>query len=250
MSDHSSVTVAHQAQGISNQSFSRMGGLAGILLAFTSWGSILLYFALVPEAQQLPIKDFDAYLLSLGFDPRGTLIFDLLYGLLGFWALIGVIASYYRVRAAGEAWAFFATLVGILAAVGTMANGLYQVALLRFLGTFDAKNPTILVDLLQTQPPTNPYGLVTFALTGLWFLVIAIVMLRANLPRLLVVLGWVLAAVFFFGFIATLAEDKVTPVYVMAIAGGVGGPIFWLWYGILLLQYKAPSREDPAPRYV
>lgn len=246
MSSHPSKTnepATHRAHGMSDQSFIRVGGLAAILLAVTSWGALALYCALVPEAQRLPIRDFDAYLYSLGLDPQGTLIFNVLYGLLGFWALIGISASYYRVRAAGEAWAFFATLVGALAAVGTMATGLYQVALLRFVGTFDAKNPPILVDLLRAQLPTNPYGVMTFALTGLWFLVVATVMLRTNLPRLLVVLGWVLAVDLLFGFITALAGDTIVPVYVAAIAGGVGGPIFWLWYGILLLRYKATARE-------
>ena len=83
----------------------------------------------------------------------------------------------------------------------------------------------------------------TFALTGLWFLVVATLMLRTNLPRLLAVLGWVLAVDLFFGFITALSGDTIVPVYVAAIAGGVGGPIFWLWYGILLLRYKATSRE-------
>ncbi len=242
MSGHTSVaneSATRQSRGLSDQSFIRFGGLAGVLLAVTSWVSVALYYALVPEDQQLPIKDFDAYLISIGIDPKGTLIFNGLYALLGFWALIGIVASYYRVRAAGEAWAFFATLVGAIAAVGTIANGLYQVALLNFMHTFDAKNPSVLEDLLRAQPPTNPYGLMTFALTGLWFLVVAVLMLRTNLPRLLAVLGFVAVADLFFGFITALSGDTTAPVYAAAIAGGVGGPIFWLWYGILLLRYKA-----------
>jgi hypothetical protein len=226
-----------------DQSFIRCGGLAGILGAVTSWSAVAISYNLVPDAQRLPIKDFDAYLYSLGLDPRGTLIFHLLSGLVGFWTLFGIVASYYRVRAAGEAWAFFATLVGALAAVGTLVNGLYQVGLLRFVGTFDSKNPPILVDLLRAQPPTNPYGVMTFVLMSLWFLVMATLMLRTNLPRLLSALGWGVAVGLFFSFIATLGENTILPVYVAAIVGGVGSPIFWLWYGILLLRYKAAPQE-------
>jgi hypothetical protein len=242
MSGHMSVAnepMAQPTRGMSDQSFIRFGGLAGVLLAVTSWVSVALYYALVPEAQRLPITDFDAYLISLGIDPKGTLIFNGLYALLGFWALIGIVASYYRVRAAGEAWTFFATLVGAIAAVGTIANGLYQVALLNFMHPFDAKNPSVLEDLLKAQPPTNPYGLMTFALTGLWFLVVALLMLRTNLPKLLAVLGFVAVADLFVGFITALAGDATVPVYAAAIAGGVGGPVFWLWYGVLLLRHKA-----------
>ena len=236
-------TALHQARRWSDQSFIRFGGLAGLLLAVTAWVGVLVYAALVPDYQHWPITDFDAYLYSLGIDPRGTLIFNLLYALLGFWALIGVVASYFRLRASGEAWAVFTTLVGVLAAVGMMSNGLYQVGLLRFLGNYDAKNPPILVDLLQAPPPMNPYGLITFALPGLWFLGVATLMLRTNLPKLLAVLGWIVAAVLFFGFLATLAEDPISPVYAAFIAGGVGGPTFWLWFGILLLHYRVPSEE-------
>jgi hypothetical protein len=245
MSGHSSVATdessAPPARVMSEQSFIRFGGLAGILLAVTSWASVALYYALVPAAQQLPVTDANAYLVSLHADPTGTLIFNGLYALLAFWALIGIVASYYRVREAGEAWAFFATLVGAVAAVGTIANGLYQLANLRYLGSLATSNPpdAVVTTLFNAQPPTNPAGVMTFALTGVWFLVVAVLMLRTRLPKLLAVLGFVAVADLFFGFITSLAGNATLPVYAAVIAGGVGGPIFWLWYGILLLRHKA-----------
>jgi hypothetical protein len=243
MSNHTSVAAespTQQARGVSDQSFIRSGGVAGILLAVTSWTSVALYYALVPAAQQLPVANVNAYLVSLQADPTGTLIFNGLYALLGFWALIGIVASYYRVRAAGEAWTFFATLVGAVAAVGTIANGIYQVANPRYLGALAASNPpgALLTTLFNAQPPTNPYDVMTFALTGVWFPVVAVLMLPTNLPRGLSVLGFVAVADLFFGFITALAGNATLPVYAAVIAGGVGGPIFWLWYGILLLRHK------------
>lgn len=243
MSSYTSAAAespTRQARGISDQTFIRFGGLAGVLLAVTSWASVAEYYALVPKAQQLPVADANAYLVSLHADPTGTLIFNGLYALLAFWALIGIVASYYRMRAAGEAWTFFATLVGAIAAVGTIANGIYQLANLRYLGALAASNPpdALLTTLFNEQPPTNPYGVMTFALTGVWFLVVAVLMLRTNLPRGLSVLGFVAVADLFFGFFSALAGNATLPVYAAVIAGGVGGPIFWLWYGILLLRHK------------
>ena len=61
----------------------------------------------------------------------GLQIFQFLYALIAFWALFAIVAVYYRVRSVGEAWAFFATLIGIAASVGTMAAAMYEVANLR-----------------------------------------------------------------------------------------------------------------------
>ena len=244
MSNSTSVAAepaTPKTRAASDQSFIWFGGLAGVLLAITSWTSVALYYALVPAAQQLPISDVNAYLVSLHANPTGTLLFNGLYALLGFWALIGLIASYYRLREAGEAWTFFATLVAAVASVGTIANGIYQLANLRYLGSLATTNPpdATIVTLFNAQPATNPYGVMTFALTGVWFLVVAVLMLRTNLPKLLAVLGFVAVADLFFGFITSLAGNTTLPVYAAVIAGGVGGPVFWLWYGILLMRHKA-----------
>lgn len=244
MSGHAPVAhepLTHSTRGMCNHSFIRIGGLAGVLLAVTSWVSVVLYFALVPDAQRLPVANVNAYLVSLHVDPTGTLIFNGLYALLGFWALIGLVASYYRLRAAGEAWAFFATLVAVVASVGTIANGLYQLATLRYLGSLATSNPpdALLVTLFQAQPATNPYDVMTFALTGVWFLVVAVLMLHTNLPKLLAALGFVAMTDLFFGFVTALAGNATLPAYAAVIAGGLGGPIFWLWYGILLLRHRA-----------
>jgi hypothetical protein len=243
MSGHQSavaVPATPEVRAASTQSFVWFGGLAGILLAVTSWASVAEYYALVPKAQQLPVADASAYLASLHADPTGTLIFNGLYALLAFWALVGIIASYYRIREAGEAWTFFATLVGAIAAVGTILNGVYQLANLRYLGSIYTPNAADTVTtLFQAQPPTNPLGVVTFALTGVWFLVVALLMLRTNLPKLLAILGFVAVADLAFGFVTALAGNATLPVYAGVIAGGAGGPVFWLWYGILLLRHKA-----------
>ncbi len=231
-------------QKISDQSFIFFGRLAGILLALTSWASVVVYYTLVPKDQQLPISDQTAFLSSLVKDPTGTELFYGLYALIAFWALIGIVGLYYRVRAAGEAWAFFATLVGAIASVGTIANALYQVANYQFLAAGSTDALATAIGVFKAQPPINPFGIMTFGLTGFWFLIISMLLLKTTAPKLLAALGFVAVADLFFGFIVSLLGINTLTVYAGVIAGAVGGPIFWLW----LFQYPQTGRtRDAAP---
>ena len=186
-----------------DRSFVRFGGLAAILLALTSWAAVVAYATLVQPG--------DARL--------GLQIFQFLYALVAFWALFSIVAVYYRARSAGEAWAFFATLVGVAASVGTMVGAMYEVANLR-------QNPP-----LAGVSPANPLGVMSFGLTGLWFLVANLLLWRTATPRVLVLLGFVAAADLFAGFVAGLSENGGVVYLAALIAGAVGGPIYWLWLG-------------------
>ena len=189
-----------------DRSFARFGGLAAILLALTSWAAVLAYAALVQP----------------GGSPLGPQIFQFLYGLVAFWALFAIVAVYYRVRSVGEAWAFFATLVGVAASVGTMVTAMYEVANLR-------QNPP-----LAGASATDPLGIMSFGLTGLWFLVANLLLWRTRTPRVLALLGLVAAADLFAGFVTGLSENRGVVYLTSLIAGAIGGPIYWLWLGRLL----------------
>ena len=189
-----------------DRSFARFGGLAAILLALTSWAAVLAYAALVQP----------------GDSAVGLQIFQFLYALTAFWALFAIVAVYYRMRSVGEAWAFFATLVGVTASVSTMVAAMYQVANLR-------QNPP-----LAGVSPTNPLGIMSFGITGLWFLVANLLLWRTKTPRVLVALGFVAAADLLAGFVAGLSENGGVVFFSSLIAGAIGGPIYWLWLGRLL----------------
>lgn len=191
---------------MSDRSFVRFGGLAGILLAVTSWAAVAEYYTVARG----------------GTDVVGNEGFQFLYALIGFWALIGIVAVRERVRSAGESWSFFATLVGAIAAVGTIGSGVYEAA------TFRATGQQAAID------PVSPLGLMTFGLTGVWFLITALLMWRTDLPKLLTVLGFVAVADLFVGFVASLAAISALATLAGIVAGAVGGPLFWLWLGILL----------------
>jgi len=191
---------------VDDRSFSRFGGLAAILLALTSWAAVLAYASAVQP----------------GDSSLGQQIFQFLYALVAFWALFAIVAVYYRVRSLGEAWAFFATLVGFVASVGTMVAAMYEVANLR-------RNPP-----LVGVSPANPLGIMSFGLTGLWFLVANLLLWRTRTPRVLVALGFVAAADLLAGFVAGLSENGGVVYLASLIAGAIGGPIYWLWLGRLL----------------
>jgi len=74
----------------------------------------------------------------------------------------------------------------------------------------------------------------TFALTGLWFLVANLLLWRTRTPRVLVLLGFVAAADLVAGFVASLSENGGVVYLAALIAGAIGGPIYWLWLGRLL----------------
>jgi hypothetical protein len=196
---------------VSDRSFVRFGGLAGILLAITSWSAVVAYYTVARG----------------GADAIGLQVFQLLYGLIAFWALFGIVAVYWVIRAHGEAWSFFATLIGVGASLGTITSSFYGAAVVREVAT----RPELLT---PAATPTDPLSVMTFGLTGLWFLIANLLLWKAAFPRLLVALGFVAVADLFVGFFAALSGNAPVLTYAGIIAGAVGGPLYWLWLGLLL----------------
>jgi Domain of unknown function (DUF4386) len=219
---------------MSDRSFIRFGGLAGILLAITSLASVAAYYLLVPAAQQLPVSSSQAYLTSLADNPTGTLLFNWLYALIAVWALIGIIAVYYRVREVSEAWAFFATIIGSIAGFLTVVFAVQQAASLQYLASIYKAKPDLAVAMFEAPVEINPFRVATFLLTAAWFLVVSLLMLQTSLPKLLAYLGLVATADLGFGFVVAALGLNSLVVYAALIAGLVGGPVFWAWLGVLL----------------
>jgi hypothetical protein len=200
---------------VDDRSFMRFGGLAAILLALTSWAAVLTYATLAQPAPDAPPSEFTKLFL-------GRQIFQFLYALIAFWALFAVVAVYYRMRVVGEAWAFFATLIGITASAATMVAAMYDVANFRL-------DPP-----LAGASPANPLGVMSFGLTGLWFLIANLLLWRTSTPRVLVLLGFIAMADLLAGFVGGLSENAGLVYLASVIAGAIGGPIYWLWLGRLL----------------
>ena len=203
-------------RAVSDRSFVRFGGLAGILLAITAWAAVVSYYTVA----------------GAGTDIVGMQVFQFLYALIALWAMFGIVAVYWVIRTQAEAWSFFATLIGVVASFGTMTASLYPIAVAR------AQLAIPIPAAPVPQPPavaaTDPLSLATFALTGLWFLIANVLLGRAGFPRLLVVLGFIAAADLFLGFLATLSARADLATYAGIVAGAVGGPLYWFWLGIVI----------------
>ncbi|HEY6204208.1 MAG TPA: hypothetical protein VI056_14365 [Candidatus Limnocylindria bacterium] len=200
---------------MNDRSFVRFGGLAAILLALTSWAAVVTYATLAQPAPDAQPSELTKVFL-------GRQIFQFLYALVAFWAMFATVAVYYRVRSVGEAWAFFGALIGIAASVGTMVAAMYEVANLR-----EAAR-------LVGPSPINPLGVMSFGLTGLWFLIANVLLWWTTTPRVLVLLGFIATFDLFAGFVAGLSENNGVVYLASLIAGAIGGPIYWLWLGRLL----------------
>jgi hypothetical protein len=194
---------------VSDRSFVRFGGLAGILLAVTSWAAVASFYT------------------ARGEDPLGLQTFQLLYALIAFWALFGIVAVYWVTRPFGEAWSFFATIVGVGASLATITSSLYRAAVIREV----IARPELRMPATTASDPLN---VMSFALTGLWFLIANVLLARSRYPRLLTALGFIAVADLFVGFFAALSGAANIVTYAGVIAGAIGGPLYWLWLGILL----------------
>ena len=203
---------------VSDRSFLRFGGLAGILLAITSWAAVVSYYSVAAG----------------GADAIGVQIFQLLYALIAFWALFGIVTVYWVTRPYGEAWSFFATLVGVGASLGTIASSLYGAAVLReLIARPELRSPV--------SAPTDPLNVMTYALTGLWFLIANLLLRKAGYPRLLVALGFIAFADLLVGFFGALSGQAKLVTYAGIVAGAVGGPLYWLWLGLLIRRRNPPA---------
>lgn len=200
---------------MSDRSFVRFGGLAGILLALTSWAAVFVQYNAANAGQDL------VRLESL----------QLLRALVGFWAMFAVVAVHWVARRQGEAWSLFTALVGVVAAVLMVISSLYPIAFTRNL----LRQP---IDVAQPLPTsvaaTDPLNFVTFGLTGLWFLLANLLLWRAPISRRLALLGFVAAIDLVAGFLAVLSAQGSLATFAAVIAGAVVGPIYSLWLGIAL----------------
>jgi hypothetical protein len=226
---------------MSDRSFLRIGGLAGMALAATSWLAVVVYYTLVPAAQRAPIAAAGRaeFARSVQADSGGLFLFHLLLALTALWAFVGIVATYYRIRPAGPAWAGFATLVGAISAALWLVEGASDAESVKLLvqnaAAAGGQGVNEAARYLTDGPSrADPLGVSTFLLTAIWFAVAGVLMLRTTLPRLLAALAFVAAADLFLGFVGNVIGQPPLVVLSRVVAGAVGGPIFWLWLGFLL----------------
>ena len=173
-----------------------------------------------------------------GQDLVGVEMTQLLSALAAFWSLFAIVAVHWTVRGHGEAWSLFAVVVGVTASAATIMSSLYPIAFTRHL----LRQPIdVTVPLPTAVSPTDPLNVMTFGLTGLWFLIANLLLRRAPVPRRLAVLGLIVAADLLVGLLASLSAQDALVSFAAIAAGAIAGPAYWLWLGFVLRRIAVAS---------
>src|SRR4029077_3621443 len=144
-------------------------------------------------------------------------------------------AIYFRVRQTDVAFALWALLIGGVAALGSAAHGMYDLA--------TALTPGLAASTQNVPSQIDERGFLTFGLSGLALFIFSLLIVRGGrLPRGLGYLGVILGLLLVEIFLARLIViAPPTPlglaaiVVPAAIAGLLLNPIFNIWLGLSLL---------------
>lgn len=189
-----------------------------------------------------------AFLYAVAFVVlRNALLSGLFLMLLGLLMPVFLVAIYQRVRPVDEAFALWALLTGIAGGFGTAVHGGYDLALAL---NPPASNPVALANLPNQ---VDPRGLLTFAVTGISFLVIAWLIGRATVfSRGLQLLGYLAGALLVIIYLARLIIlDPANPLLLapVLLSGFIVIPLWNLWLGLALrraAQHSQPTHPAPA----
>lgn len=164
-----------------------------------------------------------------GRDEVGMEMFDVLSALVAVWSLFAIVAVHWTHRRLGEAWSFFAMLVGLAAAFSTMTAALYPIAFTRAVlaRPLDAARP-----LPLSVAATDPLGVMSLGATGLYFLVVGLLLWRCGSPRRLALLALLSATALLLGLFDVLGAQRSTAMAATLLADAVFGPVFWIWMGL------------------
>ena len=223
---------------MNDSTYVRWGGLAAVAVGLCSLLYGVLYITLVVYGPKL---DPAASLISFGVQSTNFLL--ALGGLLAF---VAVIAIFQRLRGTSEAWARLALWFGMFGALLSALHGWSDLI----------GNPTLAdafnqgeaskaaATLIANLPSaTDPRGVGTFGLTGLFVLVVGLLLYRTEgMPRRLAYVALassLLLGLIFLGTVAYAGGLGVAAAqYLFLVAGPlqlvVAGPLFYIWIGIIL----------------
>lgn len=208
-------------------SFERFSGLCAMLAGV---GGLCYSISFVILSRSAP--DASALLSPL---------FLLLGGLLTSAVLPGL---YNRLRETEATFALWATLLGVVAALGSAIHGGYDLA--------NAINPPAVSSEVQKQlnnlpSQIDPRGLLTFGVAGIALLILAWLIARGGqLPKGLGYLGYVLAALLVLVYLGRLILLQPTNPFLLgaaALAGFLVSPLWYIWLGGVLWRAAKPQQS-------
>jgi hypothetical protein len=222
---------------MNDESLQRWGGLATIGVGLCSLLYGILYTVFIFLG---PRTDTATSLTSFGIQ-----ITNLLLALSGLLSLIAIVTIFQKVRSASEGWARLALWFGMFGALLGGLHGWYDLmrspTLASAFASTDTKAAANLIASLPSQ--VDPRGVGTFGLTGVFFLILGLLLNRVEgIPQRLAqlaLLGAVLLVLIFIGTVLYASGDGIPAARYLFLVPGplqsiIVGPIVYIWLGSIL----------------
>jgi Domain of unknown function (DUF4386) len=242
---------------VKDTSLSRIGGLSGFAIAILSIVYAVAYLFITPAVQRG--ADLSAFYTSFAADPTGRQLANLCFvlsGILGPFVVVGVSE---RLRGLSEGWARWVLVVGTLAIVATGLHGFYNLIVTPIqAGLYnngDAATRAAIAVSHSAPLPTDPVEFFTFGVTGLWALVVGLLILRSAgpssssgqiMPRWLGYVSLVAGVDMLLLFFADVAGAGTLVLLTGGPASLILGPAMWAGFGRVLLRDAGASAPIPA----
>ena len=195
-------------------SYERFGGTCAILAGVSGFLYALAFIIISQNAPAL-----------------GALLSALFLLLLGLLSSAAQVAVYGRLREVDPAFALWALILAMVAALGSAVHGGYDLA--------NALNPPSAA-LGDLPSAIDPRGLLTFGVAGLALFVISwLIVGSGRLPRGLGYLGYLSAALLvllYLGRLIVLSPSSPIILIPALLNGFVVNPVWYVWLGVSLLR--------------
>ena len=238
-------------------SLSRIGGFSGFVVALLSIVYAVAYLFITPAVQRG--SDLAAFYSSFAAEPTGRQLANLCFVISGILGPFVVVAVSERLRVISEGWARWSLIMGTLAIVATGLHGFYNLIVTPIqaglYNSGDAATRAAIAVAHSAPLPIDPVEFFTFGVTGLWALVVGLLILRGTgastssehgLPR------WL-------GYVALIAGIDMLVLFFADVAGAgtfvlltggpaslILGPAMWAGFGRALLRDAGAPAAVPA----
>ncbi len=165
---------------------------------------------------------------------QNSMLYSLFLLLGGLLTTAALVAVYNRVRETDAAFALWSLALGLIAALGSLIHGGYDLA--------NALNPPSanVPGLAELPSQIDPRGLLTFGIAGIALFGFASLIARgARLPRGLGYLGFVsaiLLVVIYLGRLIVLNATSPVIVIPALLEGFIVNPVWYIWLGLQLMR--------------
>jgi Domain of unknown function (DUF4386) len=236
-----------------DSSLARAGGLAGFTVGALSILYAVFYLFVTPAEQRG--ADLAAFYSSFAANPTGRQLANLCFVLTGVLGPFVITAVSERLRGQSEGWARWALVVGTIAIVATGLHGFYNLIATPIQADLynngDAATRAAIAVVRSAPLPTDPVEFFTFGVTGLWSLVVGLLILRgADFPRSIGYIALAAGVDTLLLFVADVAGAGTLVLVTGGLASLILGPAMWVGFGRVLMRdasASAPVRAVGAP---